>query len=156
MCSVHEHGSAVAEGDRVSVVCLSPADFGAPRSPRRAKVLVVSTDYRDLRKSACQHYVVALDYNVARMPPHLSAEAGATLGVAFVASALALGVCLGVDFSGILDGPDLLGLVRSADAAQVPEDTRREALAMLDAHERPRPGDWLAIWGGRGRGRGRE
>ena len=71
------------------------------------------------------------------------------MGVAFVAAAIALGVSIGVDFSGILDGPDLFGAVRSVDAAALSADVRTECLEGIHGDERPRPGDWLAIWGGK-------
>ena len=113
------------------------------------QVLVISTDYRDLRKAAYQEYVVAFDYNTVRLPPSMSSEEGATLGVAFVAAALALGVCMGVDFSSVLDGPDLFSLVRQVAPELLPEDVRQECLDGILGHERAAPGDWLAIWGGK-------
>ncbi|GJN75780.1 hypothetical protein PLICBS_009886, partial [Purpureocillium lilacinum] len=47
ICRVSPAGSSVSVGDRV---------------------IAISTDYRDYRKSAYQNYVVALDYNVVRVP----------------------------------------------------------------------------------------
>ena len=122
------------------------------------QVIVVSTDYRDYRKSAYQEYVVALDFNLVRMPARLSDEDGATLGVAFVTAALALGLCLGVDFNDAAGGPDLLRLVRGAAADDASNDNSIDGANMaggyaasgqMEASDRPRPGDWLAIWGGR-------
>ncbi|KAK4234315.1 chaperonin 10-like protein [Achaetomium macrosporum] len=112
------------------------------------RVLVISTDYRDLRKAAYQEYVVALDYNTVRLPPALSLEKASTLGVAFVAAALALGVCMGVDFSDVLDGPDLYRLLREVASEDLPSDIRKECLDGIRDHERALPGDWLAVWGG--------
>ena len=111
-------------------------------------MLVISTDYRDLRKAAYQEYVVAFDYNTVRLPPTLSPEEGSTLGVAFVAAVLSLGVCMGVDFSHVLDGPDLLGLLREIDPDTIPLDVRQECLEGIPNYERAVAGDWLAIWGG--------
>ncbi len=111
-------------------------------------MLVISTDYRDLRKSAYQEYVVAWDFNTVRLPAHISYEAGATLGVAFVAAALVLGVNLGVDFTSIENGPDLLRIVRQLPSDSLPADIRQECLGGISENERARPGDWLAIWGG--------
>ena len=91
--------------------------------------------------------MVANDYNTARIPPALSNEAGASLGVAFVAAALALGMCTGLDFSTICEGPDLLKIVRSLNPSSLPEDTRAECLESIDEAQRMRKGDWLAIWG---------
>ncbi|KAM0286477.1 hypothetical protein ACHAQH_000903 [Verticillium albo-atrum] len=112
------------------------------------QVLVISTDYRDLRKAGFQQYVVSSDFNTVRIPPNVSRQPGATIGVAYVAAALSLGVCMGVDFSGILDGPDLIELVRSIQPESLPEDVRAECLSGIQDHERAVPGDWLAIWGG--------
>ncbi|KAK3385966.1 chaperonin 10-like protein [Podospora didyma] len=120
----------------------------ASRLQSRDRVLVISTDYRDLRKAAYQEYVVAFDYNTVRLPRSLSMEEGSTLGVAFVAAALALGVCMGVDFSSVLDGPDLFSLVREVDPESIADDIRSECLDGIQSHERARAGDWLAIWGG--------
>ncbi|KAF6826994.1 zinc-binding dehydrogenase [Colletotrichum plurivorum] len=114
------------------------------------QVLVISTDYRDLRKAAYQQYVVTADFNAVRIPPTVSPQAGATLGVAFVAAALSLGICMGVDFSPILDGPDLLTLLRTTIPAEsLPQDIRGECLTGIrDDLERAVAGDWVAVWGG--------
>ena len=93
--------------------------------------------------------MVAFDYNTVRLPPTISSEEGATLGVAFVAAALALGVCMGVDFSNVLDGPDLFSLVRQVGPDVLPDDVRQECLGGILGHERAASGDWLAIWGGK-------
>ncbi|OHE93819.1 alcohol dehydrogenase GroES-like domain-containing protein [Colletotrichum orchidophilum] len=112
------------------------------------QVLVISTDYRDLRKAAYQEYVVTADFNAARIPANVSPHAGATLGVAFVAAVLSLGVCMGVDFSHVLGGPDLLTLLRSIPPESLPQDIRSECLAGIGNHERAVAGDWVVIWGG--------
>lgn len=83
-----------------------------------------------------------------RLPPSVSYEEGSTLGVAFVAASLALGICMGVDFSSVLDGPDLLKLVKEVDPEAIPEDVRAESLNGIAEHDRAKPGDWLAVWGG--------
>lgn len=69
--------------------------------------------------------------------------------MAFVAAALALGVCMGVNFSGVLDGPDLFSLLREVDPESLAEDVRQECLDGIRGHERAVSGDWLAIWGGK-------
>lgn len=112
-------------------------------------MIAISTDYRDLRKAAYQEFVVSFDYNAVRLPPALSYEEGSTLGVAFVAASLALGICMGVDFTDVTDGPDLLSLVKAADPHIIPEDVRAETLRGIPEHERAKPGDWIAIWGGK-------
>ncbi|KAG8168268.1 hypothetical protein KVR01_003957 [Diaporthe batatas] len=112
------------------------------------RVIAISTDYRDLRKAAYQEFVVCLDYNVVRLPQALSYEEGSTLGVAFVAASLALGICMGVDFSDIANGPDLLKLAKATDPESIPEDVRAETLRGISEDERARSGDWIAVWGG--------
>lgn len=114
----------------------------------RAQVIAISTDYRDIRKGAYQEFAVALDYNLVTLPPQLSYEQGSTVGVAFVAAALGLGVSLGLDFSSVADGPDLFRIVRSVAPNALPEDVRQEALQGIREDERPKAGDWLAVWGG--------
>ncbi|KAL7926784.1 GroES-like protein [Trichoderma austrokoningii] len=124
----------------------------APKRNSRLKegdrVLVISTDYRDLRKAAYQEYVVSSDFNVARIPPSISFQQAAGLGVAFSAAAITLGICMGIDFSSILDGPDLLQLVRSIEPESIPEDVRAECLNGISDDERAVSGDWVAVWGG--------
>ncbi|KAK2010671.1 alcohol dehydrogenase GroES-like domain-containing protein [Colletotrichum eremochloae] len=114
------------------------------------RVLVISTDYRDLRKAAYQQYVVTADFNAARIPRGVVApRAAATLGVAFVAAALSLGVCMGVDFSSVLGGPDLLQLLRGTVPAEaLPQDIRAECLSGIRDGERAAAGDWVVVWGG--------
>lgn len=111
-------------------------------------VIVVSTDYRDCRKAAYQEYVVVTDFNAARLPPNIPAESGSAIGVAFVAAAISLGICAGLDFSRCANGPDLLSIVRRLDPQQLPEDVRSECLDGINESERAKEGDWLAIWGG--------
>jgi len=123
-----------------------------PAKPGRLKlgdrVISISTDYRDLRKAAYQQYAVAFDYNVVKIPAKLSFQEGATIGVAFVAAVLALGVSMGVDFSAVLDGPNLLKALRSINPDVLPADIRGECLNGIQDHERAKSGDWLAVWGG--------
>lgn len=111
-------------------------------------VIVPSTDYRDLRKAAFQTYSVASSFNSIRLPKHISINSGSTLGVAFVSSVLALGICMGVSFENIEDGPDLLKLVASIGPERLPADIREECLHSIDKIERAKPDDWLVIWGG--------
>ncbi|KAI0865093.1 quinone oxidoreductase [Xylaria cubensis] len=112
------------------------------------QVIVISTDYRDIRKAAFQEYVVASDFNVVKLPPTVTPHAGASLGVAFVAAVLSLGVCMGLSFQNIADGPDLFKLVRKLDRKLLSEDIQSECFDTLDITQRAGPGDWIAIWGG--------
>ena len=110
-----------------------------------------STDYRDVRKAAYQEYVVTTDYNVARLAPETTVKGGAAIGVSYVAAAIALSVSFGVDLKNLKDaprGPDLYRLVRDYEY-QIPEDVRNECVSNVTSHERPEPGEWLAIWGGK-------
>lgn len=138
--------SWLKEGDLVR----KPLPHGSSREDRRSRsqVLVISTDYRDPRKAGFQEYVIASDFNTVRIPPSVSRQAGSTIGVAYVAAALSLGICMGVDFSTILDGPDLFDLIRKIDPEQLPKDIRAECVSGISQGERALPGDWLAIWGG--------
>lgn len=114
--------------------------------------MAISTDYRDSRKSAYQQYAVVSDFNACRLPKCISAKDAAPLGVAFVAAALALGICLGMDFrsaKGGPRGPDLLQTVRSLSRNALPEDIRKECFHGIAEGERARAGDWIAIWGGK-------
>lgn len=114
-------------------------------------VLVPSTDYRDIRKAAFQEYAVATHYNAARIPSTISINAAASLGVAYVASVLALGVGFGLDFStipGAAKGPNLPKVLKDVDINEIPEDIREECFASAPESERVKKGDWVAIWGG--------
>jgi len=114
--------------------------------------MAISTDYRDNRKAAYQQYSVVSDYNACQLPAHLSVNDAAPTGVAFVAAALALGICLGVDFLGTdgrAHGPDLLRAVRSLSRDALPADIRTECFNGISEDERARTGDWIAIWGGK-------
>ncbi|KAF2020218.1 GroES-like protein [Aaosphaeria arxii CBS 175.79] len=111
-------------------------------------VIVPSTDYRDLRKAAFQEYTIASSFNTIRLPKHTSQESGSILGVAFVAAVLALGICMGVSFEDIENGPDLRKIVREIDPERLPEDIRQECLKGIEDEERAKSGDFLVIWGG--------
>ncbi|KAL8710255.1 MAG: hypothetical protein Q9220_005187 [cf. Caloplaca sp. 1 TL-2023] len=122
----------------------------AGKGVSRIKVFGPSTDYRDVRKAAYQEYLVTTDFNVARLPASLSVNDGAAIGVAFVAALLSLGVSLGFAFDNVVNapkGPGLLELLKGVDRDQIPEDVREEALNAIKADDRPKAGDWFAIWG---------
>jgi NADPH:quinone reductase-like Zn-dependent oxidoreductase len=111
-------------------------------------VSIPSTDYRDLRKAAFQEYSIASSFNTIRLPQNVSAESGSILGVAFVSAVLALGICMGVSFESVEDGPDLLKIVRNIDSERLPTDIRNECLGSISEGDRARAGDYLVIWGG--------
>ena len=111
-------------------------------------MLVISTDYRDLRKSGFQNYVVGSEFNIVRLPSRISSESAAGLGVAFVAATLSLAICAGLDFSHILGGPNLLNLLEGLNPAVLPDDVREECLRGIDRSETIGRGDWIALWGG--------
>ena len=110
-----------------------------------------STDYRDPRKAAYQEYVVTNHFNVAKVPTNLSVHRAASIGVAFVSAVLSLGICLGVNFKETEKGPEgphLLQILQEVDRRVVPQDIRAECFDGIQSAERPRVGDWFAIWGG--------
>jgi len=93
---------------------------------------------------------VTTESNVARIPQGVQVKEGAALGVAFVAAAIALGVSFGLDFSHLRtgpSGPDFLQIARSLDPRFVPDDIREEVFSSISQSDRPRPGEWIAIWG---------
>ena len=114
-------------------------------------VAVPSTDYRDIRKAAFQEYAIATHYNAVRIPPTTSIHSGVSLGVAFVASALALGICFGLDFDLSKDapGPNLPQIISQIDQEQIPADVREECFSSADESRRIKRDDWIAIWGGK-------
>lgn len=114
-------------------------------------VIVPSTDYRDIRKAAFQEYAITTHPNAARIPSTIPVQKAASLGVAYVASMLALGVSFGLDFSCVsaLPGPNLATVVGQIDIDEIPEDIREECISSSSSAERVRPGDWVAIWGGK-------
>lgn len=125
-----------------------------PQSSSRIKagdvVLGPSTDYRDVRKAAYQEYVVTSHFNVARVPTNISVQTGAAIGVAFVSAVLSLGISLGVNFAETVKaphGPDLLQILQRIGRQEIPEDVQTECFDGIKSSERPKPGDWIAIWG---------
>ncbi|TQB71395.1 hypothetical protein MPDQ_007607 [Monascus purpureus] len=114
-------------------------------------VLVPSTDYRDIRKAAFQEYAIATHFNAARIPSGVPVHVSASLGVAFVASVLALGVSFGLDLSSAerVPGPDFVRILRDIgeNSGRIPDDIREECFSGKEEAERIKRGDWLAIWG---------
>ena len=103
-----------------------------------------------MRKAAFQEYAIATRHNVSRLPSNISVAQGASLGVAYVAAVLALGVSLGLDFSRGQGkrGRDLWQLVQDLPAGSLPSDVAGECLSGIREDERPQVGEWIAIWGG--------
>ncbi|EKD16923.1 uncharacterized protein L3040_006210 [Drepanopeziza brunnea f. sp. 'multigermtubi'] len=139
--------------------CISGRDLAgrvvkAPKLQSRLgkgdNVMAISTDYRDSRKSAYQQYAVVSDFNACRLPDHLGPTDAAPLGVAFVAAALALGICLGLDFGRGNEprGPNLLRTIQSLPREALPKDIQGECFDNIKESERAKAGDWIAIWGG--------
>lgn len=114
--------------------------------------MAISTDYRDNRKAAYQQYAVVSDFNACRLPDHIKSTDAAPLGVAFVAAALALGICMGMDFGRRTSGPrgpSLLRNVQSVDRDALPKDIQQECFDSIKESEGAKAGDWIAIWGGK-------
>jgi hypothetical protein len=59
-----------------------------------------------------------------------------------VSAALALGICMGLNFQGIEDGPDLLSMVRSLDPELLPSDIRQECLHGVPQSARAKATFW--------------
>lgn len=112
--------------------------------------MAISTDYRDSRKAAYQQYAVVSDFNACRLPDHLKSTDAAPLGVAFVAAALALGICMGMDFGrgNGPRGPNILRTVQSLSRDALPKDIHKECFDSIKESEGAKSGDWIAIWGG--------
>ncbi|KEQ82841.1 GroES-like protein [Aureobasidium pullulans EXF-150] len=126
----------------------------APTTPSRLRVgdlvLSPSTDYRDIRKSAFQEYAISTQHNVAKLPQNVPTTHGASIGVAYVAAALALGVSLGLNLPKVSgqDQADLWEAVRKLPQDAIPIDVAAECLSSIENSERPQQGDWIAIYGG--------
>ncbi|CZR65659.1 related to oxidoreductase [Phialocephala subalpina] len=121
------------------------------RFRRGDTVMAISTDYRDNRKAAYQQYAIVSDFNACRLPYHLSSEQAAPLGVAFVAAALSLGICMGLDFglsSNGIRGPNILQTVQALSRDALPKDIQAECFDSIKAGNGAKPGDWIVIWGG--------
>lgn len=139
--------------------CISGRDLAGkvvktPKSKSRFcrgdTIMAISTDYRDNRKAAYQQYAVVSDFNACRLPDHVKSTDAAPLGVAFVAAALALGICMGVDFgrSSGARGPNLLRIIHALPRDALPKDIQKECFDSIAETEGAKAGDWIAIWGG--------
>ncbi|THZ61718.1 GroES-like protein [Aureobasidium pullulans] len=126
----------------------------APAASSRLRVgdlvLSPSTDYRDTRKSAFQEYAISTQHNVAKLSQNVTTTHGASIGVAYVAAALALGVSLGLNLPKVSgqDEADLWEAVRKLPQDAIPIDVAAECLSSIENSERPQQGDWIAIYGG--------
>jgi NADPH:quinone reductase-like Zn-dependent oxidoreductase len=112
--------------------------------------LAVGTDYRDFRKSAFQEYAIVKDFNAVKIPASFDSPHAASVGVAFVAATIGLGICLGLTFPGTKkpQALDLLEIARSQDESEVPEDAFDEVFKAISLWNRPNTGDWILIYGG--------
>ncbi|OJJ46754.1 hypothetical protein ASPZODRAFT_132883 [Penicilliopsis zonata CBS 506.65] len=133
--------------DLAGVVVKTSAANGSSRLRVGDIVLVPSTDYRDIRKAAFQEYAIATHFNAARVPSSTCIHASASLGVAFVAAVLALGVSLGLDFTSCASGPNLVDVLGKISPGDIPEDIREECLLSSAQGERLTKGEWIAVWG---------
>jgi NADPH:quinone reductase-like Zn-dependent oxidoreductase len=114
------------------------------------KILSVSTDYRDPRKSAFQEYAVVSQINAIKLPQSYRDYHAASVGVAFITAAIALGVTLGMTFPTAVDGSalNLLKVAQAQEPSNVPADIYDEIFNAIDPRSRPRNGDWIMIYGG--------
>lgn len=68
-----------------------------------------------------------------------------------MSAALAVGVSLGFNFANVTNaptGPDLRSILKQVDRDEVPKDVQEETFDGIEETERPKVGDWFAIWGG--------
>ncbi|KAF2729211.1 GroES-like protein [Polyplosphaeria fusca] len=112
-------------------------------------ILSICTDYRDFRKSAFQEYAIATDFNAIKLPPQIDYAHAASIGVAFVAAALSLGICFGVTFpiANKDETLDLLEVAKSQGRDKIPQDTVEEVFNSIDPWNRPHAGEWILIYG---------
>lgn len=85
------------------------------------------------------------------MPVNITVQTGAAIGVAFVSAILSLGISLGVNFAETISaphGPDLLQILQQIGREEIPKDVQTECFDGIKISERPKPGDWIAVWGG--------
>ncbi|THY74377.1 GroES-like protein [Aureobasidium pullulans] len=138
----------IAGRDFAGVVVRAPA--ASSRLRVGDLVLSPSTDYRDTRKSAFQEYAISTQHNVAKLSQNVTTTHGASIGVAYVAAALALGVSLGLNLPKVSgqDEADLWEAVRKLPQDAIPIDVAAECLSSIENSERPQQGDWIAIYGG--------
>ncbi|KAH7400543.1 hypothetical protein DE146DRAFT_611536, partial [Phaeosphaeria sp. MPI-PUGE-AT-0046c] len=113
------------------------------------KILSISTDYRDLRKSAFQEYAVVSDFNAVKLPQSYQGYHAASIGVAFITAAIALGVSLGMVFQTAPNESslNLLKVAQAQEPSNVPADISDEIFNAIDPRSRPRSGDWIMIYG---------
>ncbi|KAF2501885.1 GroES-like protein [Lophium mytilinum] len=157
--------------DAVGIVVRAPKSTTTSNNPSRIKVgdtvIATSTDYRNTSKSTFQSYILASLSNTALLPASISPTTGAALGVAYVAAVLALGICLGIDFSALplasaaanSAGPHLLEIVSKIPDEKLPADVIAECRRAQQedgerqfAYDARKPGeagmgDWIAVWG---------
>lgn len=95
---------------------------------------------------------MANHFNVARLPTNLAAPNGAAIGVAFISAVLSLGISLGVNFAQTIKsprGPDFQQILQQVGRNNILDDIRVECFDSIAVDERPKNGDWIAIWGGK-------
>jgi len=73
----------------------------------------------------------------------------ASVGVAFVTSIIALGMCFGLKWpTRDKSYLDFLSLARQQDQKEIPEDVLGTVFRGIKDHERPKPNEWILIMGG--------
>jgi len=55
---------------------------------------------------------------------------------------------MGVDFSSVANGPNLLSIVRSLSPSKLASDIQKECLNGISEEDRAKEGDYLVVWGG--------
>lgn len=90
------------------------------------------------------------DFNAVKLPQINQGYHAASIGVAFVTAAIALGVSLGMVFQAAANGSvlNLLKVAQAQEPSNVPADISEEIFNAIDPGSRPRNGDWIMIYGG--------
>jgi NADPH:quinone reductase-like Zn-dependent oxidoreductase len=103
-----------------------------------------------MRKAAFQEYAVASAFNSIRIPSSIAPEKAASIGVAFVTAAIALGVCLGVRFPRSREPQlfDLLEIAKRQELKDIPEDIASDIIDSISPGNQPYSGDWILVMGG--------
>ncbi|GAA5968803.1 hypothetical protein JCM3765_001270 [Sporobolomyces pararoseus] len=97
------------------------------------RVFAVSTNYRDYRTSSFQQYAVASSHCLGLVPPNVTIEQSAALGVGASTAAIALSSTLGIRIRDFASSELGIGSEGELDHSTLPPPIEK--------------GEWLLIWG---------
>ncbi|KAH7000610.1 hypothetical protein EDB80DRAFT_753778 [Ilyonectria destructans] len=111
--------------------------------------VAVPPDYRGSRKPAFQEFATVCCYNATCIPRHIDPFPIASIGVAYVAASLALGVCHGISFTkGDDKRPFNLLNISKTSPEDIPSDIVEEIFHGIRPSSQPYPSEWVLIYGG--------